>query len=164
MIVESGVWRGRTLQSVPRDDRQRGRLLPAERPNYSREQFQGELGFPRAPAPGICSPTPLSFSTTCSKVLAMPAAARPFGLSGSKAKPRTAASSIQMRLIASAKSSSAHEACSVAFCSMCEPHDQCADAAKANQGSDGKGHRPRITLPTTRVLQRLPPPTDKPTA
>ena len=32
-----GVWRGRTLQSVPGDNRQRGRLLPADRPNYSRK-------------------------------------------------------------------------------------------------------------------------------
>ena len=44
-----------------------------------------------------------------------------------------------MRSIASAKSSSARRASSVVFCSMCKPHDQCADAgadAKANEGSD----------------------------
>ena len=69
----------------------------------------------------------------------MPAAERPLGVSGSKSKPRTAASSIQMRSIASAKSSSTRRASSVVFCSICEPHDQCADAgadAKANKGSD----------------------------
>ena len=44
-----------------------------------------------------------------------------------------------MRSIASAKSSSTRRASSVVFCSICEPHDQCADAgadAKANKGSD----------------------------